>query len=120
MKIPLVDLEVQYNSIKQEIDEAIQRVTEGGQFILGPEVTALENEVTAFSETKNAVGVASGTDASHLLRLQQVYKFLGYKSGDFRESESAQEEVLSLPFYAEISQSQIEFVVQKIKEFYTK
>ncbi len=38
MKIPLVDLKIQYNSIKNEIDAAIYRVVQQGQFILGPEV----------------------------------------------------------------------------------
>ena len=63
MNIPLVDLKAQYNSIKDEIDEAIYRVVEDGQFILGPEVEAFENEMAAYCDTKFAIGVASGTDA---------------------------------------------------------
>lgn len=69
MKIPLVDLKAQYSSIKQEIDEAIKRVVEGEQFILGPEVKALEGEIAAFVGVKHALGVASGTDALQLALL---------------------------------------------------
>jgi dTDP-4-amino-4,6-dideoxygalactose transaminase len=69
MKIPLVDLKAQYNSIKDEIDEAIRNVIENTQFILGPEVKALETEIAGYCQTKYAVGVASGTDALQLALL---------------------------------------------------
>jgi dTDP-4-amino-4,6-dideoxygalactose transaminase len=84
VKIPLVDLRAQYNSIKGEIDEAVGRVLEGGQFILGPEVKALEGEIAAYCGVKYAVGVASGTDALHLALLAS-----GLKPGD---------EVITTPF----------------------
>ena len=51
------------------------------------------------------------------LHLQEVYQSLGYKPGDFPESEQAQEQVLSLPMYPELSQGQIEEVVDEIKKF---
>ncbi len=63
MTIPMTDLKLQYQSIKNEIDAAMRGVLESGQFILGPEVKALEDEVSAYCGTKHAVGVASGTDA---------------------------------------------------------
>ena len=63
MRIPLVDLVSQYRAIKPEIDRAIESVVERGQFILGPEVEALEREIAAYCGTSEAVGVASGTDA---------------------------------------------------------
>ncbi len=50
------------------------------------------------------------------LHLQEAYKALGYKRGDFPESEQAQEEVLSLPMYPELGQEQIREVVAAIKE----
>ena len=65
-RIPLVDLQAQYRSIKPEIDAAIQRVLDRGQFILGPEVEALEQEIAAYCGTQYAVAVASGTDALEL------------------------------------------------------
>ncbi len=63
MPIPLTDLTVQYQSIRAEIDLAMKNVTESGQFILGSEVKAFEDEMAAYCGTKHAVGVASGTDA---------------------------------------------------------
>ena len=69
MKIPLVDLKAQYDSIKDEIDKAVHRVMEGGQFILGEEVEALEKEIDSFLGVKYAVGVASGTEALQLALL---------------------------------------------------
>ena len=77
MEIPLVDLNAQYKSIKNEIDDAIRRVIENTQFILGPENKALESEVASYCGTKYAVGVASGTDA-----LQLALLACGIKPGD--------------------------------------
>ena len=69
MKIPLVDLKVQYASIKSEIDDAIRSVIENTQFILGPKVETFESEMAAYCEAKFAIGVASGTDALQLALL---------------------------------------------------
>jgi dTDP-4-amino-4,6-dideoxygalactose transaminase len=63
--IPLLDLKAQYATIRDEIRAAIDRVLESQQFILGPEVAALEHEIAAYSRCAHAVGVSSGTDALH-------------------------------------------------------
>ena len=63
MKVPILDLVRQYQSIKPEIDAAMLRVVGSGRFILGPEVEALEREVATFCGAKAAIAVASGTDA---------------------------------------------------------
>lgn len=69
--IPMLDLKAQYASIREEIRTAIDGVLESQQFILGPNVSALEAEIAAFSGTRFAIGVASGTDAL-LLALHAV------------------------------------------------
>jgi dTDP-4-amino-4,6-dideoxygalactose transaminase len=69
MPVPQCDLTAQYKSIKQEIDEAIHRVVDRGVFILGDEVRAFEEEIAAYLGVKNAMGVASGTDALQLALL---------------------------------------------------
>jgi dTDP-4-amino-4,6-dideoxygalactose transaminase len=69
MAVPLVDLQVQYQSHRAEIDEAVSRVIESGRFIMGPEVTAFEEAFAAFISSPSAVGVASGTAAVHLALL---------------------------------------------------
>jgi dTDP-4-amino-4,6-dideoxygalactose transaminase len=84
LNIPLVDLQAQYESIKDEINGAVDRVLRNGQFILGPEVKAFEEEMAAYCGTKYAVGVASGTDALHLALLA-----IDLKPGD---------EVITTPF----------------------
>ncbi len=61
--VPMLDLKAQYASIREEIRSAIDGVLESQQFILGPNVAALESEVAAYCGTQFAVGVASGTDA---------------------------------------------------------
>jgi dTDP-4-amino-4,6-dideoxygalactose transaminase len=61
--VPLLDLKAQYITIRDEIRAAIDRVADSQQFILGPEVEALESEVAAYSHCQFGVGVTSGTDA---------------------------------------------------------
>lgn len=61
--IPMVDLHRQYQQLKPDIDAAIQDVLNQTQFILGPNVAALEKEVAAYHGGACAIGVASGTDA---------------------------------------------------------
>lgn len=68
-RVPGLDLKAQYDTIQEEIDTAIHRVLQHGQFILGPEVKTLEKEMAAYCGTKYAVGVASGTDALRLALL---------------------------------------------------
>jgi len=63
MKVPFLDLKREYASIKKEIDKAVFEVLNHTQFILGPEVKSLEEEIARYCETKYAIGVASGTDA---------------------------------------------------------
>lgn len=63
MKIPILDLKPQYESIKTEIQAAINRVLESGAFIMGPDVKLFEQEVAEYLGVKYAIGVNSGTDA---------------------------------------------------------
>ncbi|UCG41754.1 MAG: DegT/DnrJ/EryC1/StrS family aminotransferase, partial [candidate division WOR-3 bacterium] len=63
MKVPLLDLKAQYDSIKPEIDAAIAGVIESQRFILGPQVKACEEAVASYCGCALGVGVSSGTDA---------------------------------------------------------
>ena len=71
MKVPLLDLQAQYATIREEVRAAMDRVCDSQHFILGPEVSAFEDEVVAFCDARFAVGVSSGTDAL-LLALMAV------------------------------------------------
>ncbi|MEA5113433.1 MAG: DegT/DnrJ/EryC1/StrS family aminotransferase [Geobacteraceae bacterium] len=64
--IPMVDLKNQYLAMKEEIDRGILETLEKCQFILGPNVSAFEEEAARYLGVKHAVAVASGTDALHL------------------------------------------------------
>lgn len=75
--VPLLDLKGQYDTIREEVREAMDRVVESQQFILGPEVEALEREVAAYSQCEYGIGVSSGTDA-----LLASLMAIGIKAGD--------------------------------------
>lgn len=64
--IPMVDLKTQYHALKGEIDKAVLDAIESTQFILGPNVTAFEQETATYLGAPYAVACASGTDALHL------------------------------------------------------
>src|SRR6478609_9817869 len=61
--IPFIDIAGQRRRLGTAIDEAVSRVLNHCQFINGPEVTALETALAAFSGAKHVVSCASGTDA---------------------------------------------------------
>lgn len=84
MIIPIFDPGAQLAPIRPAIDAAIKRVLDSGQFIMGAEVKAFEEEMAAWLGVKHAVGVASGTDALHLALLA-----CGIQPGD---------EVITTPF----------------------
>ena len=63
IRVPLLDLRAQYNTIRDEIREVVDRVMESQQFIMGPEVESLEQEIAAYSQCDYGVGVSSGSDA---------------------------------------------------------
>ena len=78
------DLKTQYTALKAEIDAGIQRVLDHGQYIMGPEVKALESALAAYTGAPHCVAVASGTEAL-LIALMAI----GLQPGD---------EVITTPF----------------------
>ncbi len=77
MNIPLIDLKAQYQSIKADVDAAIQRILDNTSFIMGSEVATFETHFAAYMQAKHAIGVANGTDAILLTLVA-----LGIQSGD--------------------------------------
>ena len=63
MLMPFLDLKAQFATIRQEVLDAVSRTLEAQQFILGPEVTAFENEVSALTGCSDSIACASGSDA---------------------------------------------------------
>jgi dTDP-4-amino-4,6-dideoxygalactose transaminase len=68
-RIPFVDLQTQYRQLAAEIDPAVGAVMARGDFILGGDVKAFEEEFAKFCRVPHAIGVANGTDALHLALL---------------------------------------------------
>src|SRR5947207_9441465 len=60
---PFLDLKAQYAQIREEVEAAVRRVLESQQFILGPEVEQLEEELRRYVGAQFAIGCASGSDA---------------------------------------------------------
>jgi hypothetical protein len=82
--IPFLDLRAQYRAIKPEIDAAVARVLDSGQFVLGPEVEGFEREFAAYCGAGYGIATNTGTSALHLALLAA-----GIKPGD---------EVITVPF----------------------
>jgi len=64
--VPLIDLKAQYLSIKDEIDAAVARVLDKGNYVMGEEVEAFEEEFARFCEARYCIGLSSCTDALYL------------------------------------------------------
>jgi dTDP-4-amino-4,6-dideoxygalactose transaminase len=77
IKVPFYGHVRQYHSLKKEIDEAILRVLESNQYVMGPALTQFESDLARYAGTKHAVGLNSGTDALWL-----AFMALGVKEGD--------------------------------------
>lgn len=75
--IEFIDLKAQQARLKDKIDAGIQRVLDHGQYILGPEVTELEEKLAAYVGAKYCISCANGTDA-----LQIVQMAFGIGPGD--------------------------------------
>ena len=75
--IPFVDLAAQQDRLRSSIEEGISRVLAHGQYILGPEVAELEEQLAAYTGTSHCITVANGTDA-----LQIALMALGVGPGD--------------------------------------
>lgn len=75
--IPLFDLKRQQSRLRRDIDRRLATVLDHGQFVLGPEVTELEEALAAFSAVKHGIGVSSGRDA-----LIMALMALGVGAGD--------------------------------------
>ncbi|MFL6863153.1 MAG: DegT/DnrJ/EryC1/StrS family aminotransferase, partial [Allosphingosinicella sp.] len=82
--MPFIDLRSQYQALREEVGEAIARVLDHGQYIMGPEVQEMERALCAYTGADHCVSVASGTEAL-LISLMA----LGVGAGD---------EVLTTPF----------------------
>jgi dTDP-4-amino-4,6-dideoxygalactose transaminase len=66
MKVPFLDLKVQYQKLKVEVNSAIQNVLDNTSYILGKPVSSFEEEFASAHSVKSCACVSSGTDGNHL------------------------------------------------------
>ena len=76
-KVPLQDLPLQYQTLKEELAPEIEKVLSSAAYILGPAVSRFEEDFAQYVGTKYCIGVGSGTDALHLALIAA-----GVKPGD--------------------------------------
>ena len=81
---PMIDLKKQYAGIKDEVLHVVNEILESSHYVLGEKVSDLEENIRIYHGVREAIGVASGTDALHL-----SLKSLGIGAGD---------EVITTPF----------------------
>lgn len=67
IRIPFLDLKSPYLELKEELDDAYQRVMESGWYILGKEVEAFESEFATYCGSRHCIGVGNGLEALHLI-----------------------------------------------------
>lgn len=63
LTVPLLDMQAQYQPLRDAVIAAMVRVLDSGTYILGPEVEELERRIAEYTGAKYAIGVSSGTDA---------------------------------------------------------
>jgi dTDP-4-amino-4,6-dideoxygalactose transaminase len=123
MNVPLLDLQAQYATIKDKVRAAVDDVFESQRFVLGSQVSALEEEIAEFCGVPYAVGVASGTDAL-LLSL----KALGVGPGDsvvtvpftFFATAGAIANLGARPIFVDIEESGYNMDSEKLSAFLTR
>jgi len=79
--------------------------------------TEKRNELQKYLGEK---GIPSMVYYPGAIHLQEAYQFLGYKKGNFPNSEMLAETVLSLPMHTELTEEQLEYIVKTVKEFFEK
>jgi len=120
LRIPLVDLKKQYESIKPEIDSAIQAVINESAFTLGKYVESFEEDFAKYCGAKYCIGVSSGTDALHL-----ALRACGIGRGDevitVPNTFIATAEAISMtgakPVFVDIDERTYDMDPQKLREF---
>jgi len=75
------------------------------------------NDLQSYLKSK---GINTGIHYPVPIHLQQAYDYLGYSKGDFPLSEKIAEQILSLPMFPELTEDQINYVINTIRKFFGK
>jgi len=123
MKIPLLDLKAQLDTIRDEVKTAVDDVLESTRYIMGPKVTELEEKVADYCGANFAVGVSSGTDAL-LISLMA----LDVKPGDlvlttpysFFATAGVVSRLNAIPVFVDIDPDTYNIDPEKLREWFQK
>jgi dTDP-4-amino-4,6-dideoxygalactose transaminase len=91
-QIPMLDLKLEYEYMKADIDSAIKRCLDHQKWILGPEVKELEDKIAAYTGVHHCVGASSGTEALVLSLRALAIKLKGQEFFDITD------EIITTPF----------------------
>src|SRR3989338_2747206 len=91
-QIPMLDLQLEYQYMKVDIDAAIKKCLEHQKWILGPEVEELENKIAKYLDVKHCIGASSGTEALVLSLRALAIKLKGQEYFDKTD------EIITTPF----------------------
>lgn len=123
MKVPLLDLKAQLDTIRPELFKAVGDVLDSTQYIMGAAVAELEKQIAGYSEVQHAIGVSSGTDA-----LLIALMALDVKPGDlvittpysFFATAGVVVRLGAWPVFVDIDPATFNLDPQKLKRWFTK
>ena len=123
MKVPLLDLKAQLDTIRPELFKAVGDVLDSTQYIMGAAVAELEKQIAGYSEVQHAIGVSSGTDA-----LLIALMALDVKPGDlvittpysFFATAGVVARLGAWPVFVDIDPATFNLDPQKLKRWFTK
>lgn len=123
MKVPLLDLKAQLDTIRPELFKAVGDVLDSTQYIMGAAVAELEKQIAGYSEVQHAIGISSGTDA-----LLIALMALDVKPGDlvittpysFFATAGVVARLGAWPVFVDIDPATFNLDPQKLKRWFTK
>lgn len=123
MKVPLLDLKAQLDTIRPELFKAVGDVLDSTQYIMGAAVAELEKQIAGYSEVQHAIGISSGTDA-----LLIALMALDVKPGDlvittpysFFATAGVVVRLGAWPVFVDIDPATFNLDPQKLKRWFTK
>lgn len=109
-----------YNRNFKPLGLKIPFVPEGNTHIYHQYTLRLNGSSAELMGYLNKLGIDARVYYPVPLHLQECFRYLGYKQGDFPESEKASLEALSIPVYPDLSQEQLDYIVDSVKEYFKK
>lgn len=117
MNVPFFDLKRQYNTIKEEINDAIQSVLDSQRFVMGEAVEEFEENMAKYCNSRHAIGVASGTDALLLaVRAHEITGEVLTSTFTFFATAGAVHNAGANPRFTDIDPETFNISPEKIKE----